>query len=86
MNEETQAGDRELLEIHSTSTYFVTGLGQAFSADNPVETRDFSELIGHRVILDGRPARVKAVERFAHGPPWRKGEPIGLLVDFEPHT
>ena len=41
---------------------------------------DFDWLKGQRISLDGVDCRVAAVEFFAHSPPWRKGERIGLLV------
>jgi hypothetical protein len=52
------------------------------------ETSDFAHLIGNEVIIapthDGseRTYKVVAVERFAHMPPWRAGENIGLMVEI----
>ena len=52
-----------------------------FVVENPADTKDFSELIGQQVTINGLPRIVKGVERFAHNPPWHAGERIGLLCD-----
>ena len=44
------------------------------------DTDDFAHLIGAEVIINGALVTVVGVERFAHSPPWRRGEDIGLMV------
>jgi hypothetical protein len=44
------------------------------------DVTDFDHLIGHDVEIDGTVYRCIGVERFAHNPPWRKGEKIGIMV------
>jgi hypothetical protein len=54
--------------------------GVTFIVDNPRECNDFLHIVGKVVEIDGERFEVLNVERFAHSPPWRKGEKIGLLV------
>ena len=44
------------------------------------DTHDFGHLIAREVLIGGNLYRCAAVERFAHHPPWRKGETIGIFV------
>ena len=44
------------------------------------DTADFSHLVNQEVEIDGKSYRCIGVERFAHMPPWRQGESVGLLV------
>jgi len=44
------------------------------------ETADFSHLLRHQVRIDGRCYRCLLVNRFAHVPPYRVGEHVGLIV------
>lgn len=45
------------------------------------DTDDFGHLLNHRVTLDGHSGFIcRGVERFAHMPPWRRGELVGLLI------
>lgn len=44
------------------------------------DTVDFAHLIGHEVLVDGHRYLCTGVERFAHTPPFRRGEPIGLAL------
>lgn len=69
-----------MLEFISQGTFNIAGRGVAFCVLNPTDCSDFDHLIGHTVLIDGTAHRVAAVERFAHMPPWRKGESISLLV------
>lgn len=48
---------------------------------NPSDCETFDHMTGQRVVIDGVTRYVCAVERFAHAPPYRAGEPIGLLVE-----
>ena len=47
---------------------------------NPYECKDFGHIIGKDVEIDGVVERVIGVERYAHYPPWREGEMIGLKL------
>lgn len=52
------------------------------------ETSDFAHLRGQRVKVTWRgrteEVAVRAIERFAHCPPYKKGEEVGLVVnDYE---
>lgn len=51
-----------------------------FIVENPVECMDFNHLQGHVVMINKKEYMVIAVERFAHMPPWRAEEAIGLVV------
>jgi hypothetical protein len=48
--------------------------------DRERDEAGIQELIGAEVLIDGKTHRVLGVERFAHAPPWREGELIGLAV------
>ena len=63
----------------SLSNYFFQGK-ECFSVENPSTCENFDHLVGENVEIDGIPYKVHAVERFAHMPPWRVGEIIGLQV------
>jgi hypothetical protein len=56
-------------------------VGRIAAVRNDRKRRDFDDLINHTVIIDGITYRCISVERFAHSPPWKQGEPIGLLVE-----
>lgn len=60
--------------------YEIAGRGTVYAVANPVGCVDFSHLIGATITIDGRQYVCKGVEHFAHCPPWRAGEKIGLLV------
>jgi hypothetical protein len=64
--------------------YEVEGRGWAAVTTLDRTTADFAHLIGKSVVIDGRKYICLAVERFLHNPPWRKGEPISLLVEDVP--
>jgi hypothetical protein len=55
----------------------------AYPVINPEACFDelFSHLIGRKVKLNGQEVKVVAVDRFAHLPPFLKGESISLLVE-----
>jgi hypothetical protein len=55
-------------------------LGVTFIVENPEECDDFLHIVGKVVEVDDERFEVLNVERFAHSPPWHKGEKIGLLV------
>ncbi|MBA3752756.1 MAG: hypothetical protein H0X01_01110 [Nitrospira sp.] len=61
------------------TTYHLAGKGTVYVVENPTECEDVTYLRGHRGRVAGRTIRIAAVECFAHAPPWRQGEPIGVL-------
>ncbi len=67
-----------MIVLQSIYTY-ETGTGKVFVVPNPVECRDFKHLYGI-VKIDGAEREVVGVEYFAHSPPWRAGEKIGVKV------
>ncbi len=68
------------LEFKSIDSYTVTGRGVVYAVKNPAQCNDFAHIKGHDVLIDGKDFHVSGVEFFAHTPPWREGEPIGLLT------
>ena len=52
-----------------------------YVVQNPVECTDFSHLLGESVIINRELRKVAKIERFAHCPPWREGELIGVLLE-----
>lgn len=69
-----------MLKITSLEEFLVQGK-RVFAVENPIECNDFKWIIGQKVIIDTEEFTVIRVERFAHMPPFRKGERIGLMVD-----
>lgn len=59
-----------------------TPTGSMYYVINPHDTHDasFTHLTAGLVEINGKPYKVEGVEKFAHNPPWRKGETIGLRV------
>lgn len=55
--------------------------GRIFVVELDRDTRDFEHLMNKEVEIDGNRYIVRGVERYAHCPPWRAGEHIGLLTD-----
>lgn len=77
---------REWLEIPRTMREY---RGATFSfphdalevlVDLDRETHDFQHLLGQRIAVDGLLYTCFLVNRFAHTPPWRPGEPLGLIM------
>lgn len=67
------------MKFSSLDSYTVAGR-QVFIVENPFECPDFKHLIGVSVEIDGAQKVIYAVEHFAHLPPYRKGEKIGIAV------
>ena len=44
---------------------------------------DFSHIVGHVVLINGQPRKVRGIDRFLHLGPRRAGESIGLLIEGE---
>lgn len=49
--------------------------------ENPVDTKDFSEILTRGVIINKRIYRVRDVLSYAHAGVHRKGERIGVKVE-----
>jgi hypothetical protein len=69
-----------MISFSSLDRHAVQGRGDVLIVSLDRDTADFSHLLGHDVQIDGKVVRVVGVERFAHSPPWRAGEHIGLLI------
>ena len=54
--------------------------GACFVILNPITCDDFEWLIGQPAEINGKTYTVAKVERYAHCPPFRYGERIGLHV------
>ena len=68
-----------MLKFRTEGVIEVNGLRNAV-VKNPHGCKDFTHIIGKDVEVDGIKERVIGVERFAHCPPWREGEMIGLKL------
>lgn len=71
-----------MLSFTSLSSYPIKGY-QAFAVNNPYLCNDFDHIKHNTVLIDGVQYFILGVERFAHDPPWRENEPIGLLTDVK---
>lgn len=69
-----------MLKFQHAGKFTIPRLGTVYSIYLDRECNDFDWIIGHLVHLDGALRLVIGVERYAHMPPFRKGESIGLLV------
>lgn len=69
-----------MLSFKSLSSYPIKGY-RAFAVNNPYRCFDFDHIKHHIVLIDGTEYFILAIECFAHDPPWREDEPIGLLTD-----
>jgi hypothetical protein len=67
------------VSFQSLDRFTIDGRGDVFVVALDRDTSDFAHLLNRTVLVDGRLVEVSGVERFAHSPPWRKGESIGLL-------
>lgn len=69
-----------MIEYESLNKFTISNRGTIFIVELDRECENFDFLLDEQVKIDGVTKRVTAVEKFAHMPPWRKGEKIGLLV------
>lgn len=69
-----------MIEFSEAESFYIRGRGQVFSVLLDQETYDFSHLIGQKVRINGNQYTCTGVDHFAHTPPWRLGERIGILV------
>ena len=68
-----------MLRFNSLGNYKVNNK-QVFTVNNPKECDDFDWLNGQMVAIDNNNYKITGIEIYAHAPPWRKGEKIGLMV------
>ncbi len=71
-----------MIEYESLNKFTISDRGILFIVELDRECEDFDFLLNEQVKIDGIIKTVKAVEKFAHMPPWRKGEKVGLLVSY----
>ena len=69
-----------MFEFFTGDKFTVHG-NDCFPVLNPRECDDFKYLTGKTVLMNGIKRKVVSVERFAHCPPWRKGEKIALMCE-----
>ena len=69
-----------MAEFNAAGWFEIKGVGWEAAVRLDRDTHDFSHLLQQRVTIDGRSYVCIRVNRFAHAPPWRKGEHIGLVV------
>ena len=67
-------------EFKAAGWFEIKGVGWEAAVSLDRDTQDFSHLLRRPVTIDGRPYVCLRVNRFAHAPPWRKGEHVGLVV------
>lgn len=64
----------------SIDCFEITGRGFVYTVLLPETVNNFDKLIGKEMYIDNNIRTCIGVERFGHTPPWKKGEPIGILV------
>jgi hypothetical protein len=69
-----------MADFQSAGWFEVNGVGWEAAVLLDRDTDDFGHLLGRRVHIDGTPYHCIGVNHFAHPPPWRRGERIGLVV------
>jgi hypothetical protein len=69
-----------MAKFHCTGWFEVKGVGWEAAVSLDRDTSDFGHLVDRGVHIDGTFYHCIAVNRFAHPPPWRQGERIGLVV------
>lgn len=72
------------LRLSSTGWTYIHGRGHVAVVQNPHECEDFSHIVHHTVEIDGNSYYITAVESFAHAPPWKRGEGLGLVIQGKP--
>jgi hypothetical protein len=58
----------------------VREIGTMVVVDLDRDTKDFSHLLGRKIVIDGRMEYCFSLERLAHGAPWKRGERVHLLI------
>jgi hypothetical protein len=69
-----------MTEFVSAGWFEIGGVGWEAAVSLDRDTHDFAHLLQRRVTIDGAHYICIAVNCFEHPPPWRTGEPIGLVV------
>jgi len=65
---------------YKSLTKYKLGDNQIFVVENDERRKNFDDLIGSEVEIDGKKYKCHGVERKLHAPPWTVGERIGILV------
>ena len=71
------------VSFRSVAEYEVPGLGHVSVVLTERVRHDFDDVVGHIVIVDDQPIRVRGVEAFAVVRPYPMGWPIGLLSAYQ---
>jgi len=66
---------------YKSLTKYKLGDKQIFIVENDERRKNFDDLVGRKVIIDGVKYKCLGVERKLHAPPWVVGEKIGLMVN-----
>lgn len=71
----------DVIELRSLSKWASKSTGNwSCIIENPTECQDFKHLTQREARINGHLYFIVAVEHFAHAPPYRAGEKIGLVV------
>lgn len=63
-------------------SFFHYKVWTVYCGPNPAECHDWSHIIGRMIQIEGRQLyKAVGVEGQMHAPPWKKGEPIGIMVE-----
>jgi hypothetical protein len=58
----------------------VRDIGTIVSVELDRDTRDFSHLLGKKIVINGRIEYCFSVERLNHRGPWKRGERVHLMI------
>jgi len=82
-----QRSDEEIKASETVQTFTslgkweMVGRGEVYTVRCPFKCYGFEWLLNKPAIIDGKELKVIGIEKFAHMPPFAKGELIGLLVN-----
>ena len=65
---------------YKSLTKYKLGDNEIFIVENDERRKNFDDLVGSKVIIDGVKYKCLGVERKLHVPPWVVGEKIGLMA------
>lgn len=64
----------------SKESFEIKGRGTVFIVENEKDRLDFDDLVGEKVVIDGKKFKCLGVEAYATARPVRAGVRIGILV------
>lgn len=67
--------------FRTLKTFEVVGRSVCHVVELDRDYENVDELVGTTILLDGTLRVVRGVERYAHAPPWRKGETVSLCLE-----